>query len=250
LLDLKEHAMHFARTSIAALAAFAASACTAVQGSGHVVGESRPAAPFHRLSLNGRADVQVVSGPVAGITVFTDDNLIPYIETRLQNDELTVAERDPRGEGPVWVLPSDGIRVMVTLPQDLTDVSVSGSGSVSYRNTSAARTAALRLAVSGSGSLDVAAAAEEIELDLSGSGSVHLAGSASRATVAVSGSGDVDAFDLPVGSALVDVWGSGLARVTALSSLEARVSGSGSILYRGAPAVTCSLSGSGSVRRE
>lgn len=232
-----------------AIALAAAPGCAGIEGSGHIVGEARPSASFRRLVLEGAAEVQIAQGAVAGITVIADDNLIPYVETRLAGDELRIAEKDSRGR-PVSLLPTQGIRVVVTTPEVPAALDLSGSGSITFAGGSGASGGALALHLSGSGSMVVQAALSGVDVELSGSGDVRLEGSASRAVVAVSGSGDVDAFAFPVASARVDISGSGSAQVAVRDSLEASVSGSGMVIYRGSPVLTCTVSGSGAVRRD
>jgi Putative auto-transporter adhesin, head GIN domain len=227
----------------------AASGCVGIEGSGHVVAQSRPAATFHRLSLDGTADVQIVRGQAPAITVITDDNLLRYVDTHIDSDELRISEGDSHG-GHVALWPTSGIRVVLTVADAPTEIALGGSGSITFDDPSPATAGTLRLEMSGSGAMDLGAGVSELDVELSGTGSVRLHGTASRAVLDLSGSGTIDAFGLSLATARVSMSGSGLVRVAASESLEASVSGSGLVTYRGSPVVYCNISGSGSVRQD
>ena len=81
-----------------------------------------------------------------------------------------------------------------------------------------------------------------------GSGDATLEGKADEVKLSIDGSGDVRAERLAARSVEVSIHGSGDARVNASDKLEARVAGSGDVLYRGHPQhVTRDIAGSGSV---
>jgi hypothetical protein len=85
---------------------------------------------------------------------------------------------------------------------------------------------------------------------VSGSGNISVLGNARNANVTVSGSGSFDGSRFFVRNATVNVGGSGSANVYATESLNARVSGSGSVIYRGEPNnVDTRVSGSGRITR-
>jgi hypothetical protein len=104
---------------------------------------------------------------------------------------------------------------------------------------------ALRL--SGSGSVVAhAVSAGRLTVDLSGSGIVRAGGSVTRLEVALGGSGQAELLDLAARRVRAVVGGSGEIATTVSETLDATISGSGTIRYAGNPAhVSRRVTGSG-----
>ena len=97
---------------------------------------------------------------------------------------------------------------------------------------------------------DILKVADEVDASLSGSGDINLSGRTTDFTVSVSGSGDIKAYDLEADFVRATVSGSADIRVTANQSIDARVSGSGDIHYRGNPKkIKSKASGSGDITK-
>ena len=112
------------------------------------------------------------------------------------------------------------------------------------------KTGDLDLSVSGSGDMEIDIDAGEVETGISGSGDVKLSGRALSNRVSISGSGKLDAEDLETDRYKIQISGSGSCRINANKEIDASVSGSGSIYYRGEPdKVYSSTSGSGRIRK-
>lgn len=107
----------------------------------------------------------------------------------------------------------------------------------------------LKIVTSGAGDISLDLKATNIETHISGAGDVTLKGTASMLTAGVSGSGDLKASELEVDKVKATVSGAGDAKVYAKQSLDADVSGSGDIIYKGNPTDRdVKISGAGSVR--
>ena len=83
---------------------------------------------------------------------------------------------------------------------------------------------------------------------LSGSGRIDLSGDVQKVDYTLNSSGRIDGLDLMSYDARTTSSGSGLIFVWATEYLEATVSGSGDILYRGEPRASFRVTGSGSIR--
>lgn len=137
------------------------------------------------------------------------------------------------------------VRYDLVVPS-LEGVRVSGSGGVRASGDLGPR---LTVETAGSGSVRAEGLTlDRLDVTISGSGSVELAGGASRQTVQISGSGGYAAERLKSRVADVRISGSGSAALTVTDSLDAEVSGSGSVTYAGgATAVSSRISGSGRI---
>jgi hypothetical protein len=191
-------------------------ACTLVRGSGEIVTETREVSNYHRISLSGSGDVIVNQGEQESLTIETDDNVMKHITSEVRDGTLHLSIEENTAIFPTRLIFTVGV-------EDLTDLSISGSGSI---RADGIETERLNSRISGSG---------EIELD----------GVASRQDVDVSGSGEYKAGNLRSENVKVSVSGSGNVTVWATETLDSSISGSGSVDYFGSPAVTSSTSGSG-----
>lgn len=209
------------------LVTFACSAVTfninpsqSVRGSGNVVSETRAVSGFSAISLQGSGDVDVVFGDSESAVVEADDNIVPLIETRVQNGRLVISTRNNtnyRTNKPV--------RIHVTI-KTLDEIRLSGSGNINVPDLNG----------------------DSLQISLPGSGNITVVGAANNVDVSVSGSGNVICSSLKAKSATAKISGSGNIQVYASSSLDASISGSGTIMYSGSPvSVTKTVSGSGNI---
>ena len=94
----------------------------------------------------------------------------------------------------------------------------------------------LKISVAGSGDLKIEnAQATSVNASVAGSGTVKISGNADNADYSVAGSGDLLTSDFKVQRISASVAGSGEIKCYAVDFLKARVSGSGSIGYKGDP---------------
>ncbi len=191
-----------------------------VVGSGHVVSESRTVGNFTAVDVQGSADVTVALGSAESVVVQADDNIVPMVETAVQNGTLVI------GMKPATNITSfSPVRVTVTLKRmNLDGLSLSGSGNLKVAGMSGA----------------------DLSVRLSGSGEITVDGSIDQVTISLPGSGNIHCEGLKAKSAKVTLLGSGNISVYASESLDASIVGSGTIRYAGNPSqVTKNVSGSG-----
>lgn len=91
-------------------------------------------------------------------------------------------------------------------------------------------------------------AGEQFRFELSGAAKLEMHGMVDDLDIQVSGAGNINARDLKARHAKVRISGAGSADLTATESLDAKVSGSGSIKFWGDPETKkTSISGLGSI---
>lgn len=94
--------------------------------------------------------------------------------------------------------------------------------------------------LNGSGDLEAhSITAGKVDASLTGSGDIKLSGSCDRAILTLNNSGDLSARKLQARDVTATVIGSGEIICNAQNTLTAKVSGSGSIRYKGDPQLTC-----------
>jgi hypothetical protein len=191
-----------------------------IQGSGKLASESRNVSGFTSINLQGSANVNVTFDGTESAVVEADDNILPFIETRVQNGQLVIATKPN-----VSFTTNNPVRVNVTM-KSLDSLTLSGSGNIFVSGLSG----------------------DAIKISLPGSGNITVAGSANSVAITLGGSGMVTCKDLQAHTVNVNLSGSGNVSVFASESLDATIRGSGNIQYGGNPAkVNKSIPGSGNI---
>ena len=192
----------------------------AYNSSGTAATQSRTVATFSHLDLAASNNVTITVGRPQSVVVHADSNVINHVTTDVVAGTLVIGNTGSvTARGPV--------SVEVSVPS-LTALRLSGSGQIAATGIS---TPQLTVTISGSGQLSAAGTATRLDVTINGDGQAKLGQLTAR---------DVHAV----------VSGSGLIQVTATTSLDAAIPGSGTIIYSGNPAqVTTSVTGSGTVTR-
>lgn len=247
-----------------------ASACVApglVSGNGVEVTAERDVGAFTGVSADNLVRVEVALGDAGPVVLTCDENLLPHIETVVDDGVLHIRTSRLRHlateldcvasvTAPAYESlasnGSGGLRADAVLDA-VSAVWSTGSGSVVVGGVSSER---FEATVTGSGGLTIdQVVADEVEatdsasgrLQLdgidaltvdatsSGSGGIVLSGVATSLTYTSSGSGGIDGEALVGEDALVFVSGSGGVRVNATESVEVHISSSGGVAVFGEP---------------
>jgi hypothetical protein len=253
-----------------------------VCGSGRLVQETREVGTFASVAFMTSGNLAIEVADREALCVEAEDNLLDLIETEVVDGELVIRHRGNvapaptkplrfhlkvreldrivfTGSGNVSVphLETDRLEIRHSgsgridvgeLQTDILAVHSSGSGEVACERVNARR---CRLIASGSGDTKILHL-ESLMNDarLTGSGKIIIAqGSVVEQEVFVSGSGEFKAQGLRSTQSEVMVSGCGKAAVHAQALLDATITGSGDIHYRGQPQMHMSVTGSGKLRR-
>jgi Protein of unknown function (DUF2807). len=89
------------------------------------------------------------------------------------------------------------------------------------------------------------------DYDISGAGKVIISGKPQQdLNIKIAGAAKFDAFELDADNVSIDIAGAADCDVKALKTLNVSIAGTGSVRYKGDPAVTKSIAGIGSVKKE
>ncbi len=190
-----------------------------IQGSGHVITERRTINDFSQIELNGTAQVTWATAAQPSLTISADDNIIPLIQTTVQQGKLMIGSKQGYSS-------NHPIKLNIYSPH-LTDISISGLNQVDVK----------------------ALSATSLHLAIDGAGRVKLAGQVDHLDASIDGAGNIDALDLLSSKANVNVSGAGNVSLHVIDQLNANVSGLGEVRYTGDPAVTSQISGVGHVKK-
>ena len=216
-----------------------------IKGDGNLKKESRPVESFNEVSANGPLDVQISYGTSENLQVEADENLLPYIETKVAGGQLTIRTKE-------HVNLKSHLRMVVYISMtEIKSLHESGSGNIkgsgAFRNDGKTD-----IKVSGSGDIKLDFDSfDDLDLAVSGSGNINLKGKkAGDVNAAISGSGNIDCIDVPCDNAKAKISGSGNIKVNAQKSIDATISGSGNVSYKeDVSNISSKISGSGKVKK-
>lgn len=209
-----------------------------VTGEGPVVDVKKDADKFSKVDLQMEGDVIVKQGADNSIIVHAQKNIADAIQ-------VTISGKTVRIYSDKNLEPTEPVEITVTM-NNIEGLELSGSGVI--RSEGTIKSTELDLKVSGSGKFFVDAVSNNIKGKISGSGVMNLKGSATESDLEISGSGSLFAYGLLTQNVSATISGSGSAEVTATSQLNAKISGSGNITYKGNPAkVNPKITGSGTI---
>lgn len=224
-----------------------ASACSAMpafdnrlEGSGNVIAESRDVSDFDRVTLSGFGKVTIEQGNAESLTVRTDDNILPYIETVVKGDTLILGLTNAGQRKSIS--PSNGIEFDLVV-KDLSRIDISGAGNIEM---DALETSKLVVDLSGAGTFEIGSlTADELVVRQSGAGTMIISGQVKGQDVSHSGLGSYHAAELESETAILEISGAGTVTVWVTESLDIDISGLGNVIYYGNPRIIQNISGMG-----
>ena len=214
-----------------------------ISGKGNQVTLERSIKDYDQIAISGFFHIELVDGKEGMLTLVGEQNILDHIITEVTGNKLTIKVKNGYNLNPS----SRKKGVSITIPvESITALSLSGSGEIVGRKTLMANH--FETAMSGSGDIALALDVNSINASLSGSGDMALSGKTTHLTVSISGSGNMNAYDLIAEIVDATVSGSANVKVTANNAINAQVSGSGDIDYRGNPEkISTKVSGSGDI---
>lgn len=208
---------------------------------------------FSSISVMGSPDVEYrqSSGSKTTVSIYGSDNLVDLLEVSTVNGVLKVNIK--KG---VRILSGERRLKVIASSPSLNQVDIKGSADVYLKGT--IKGADIKLNITGSGDIEAEnlqynnistlvkgsgdiglknVKATEVKAEISGSGDIEIKGSTQRAILTVNGSGDVNAGKLTAINVIATVAGSGDITCYSSKQLDAKVTGSGDIEYKGSPAI-------------
>lgn len=209
---------------------------------------------FKSIYVNSNYSVYLKQTNKQEVSVEALTEIFDLSEIKVE-DGILMINVDRKPDSPnksVWSK-IDDIKIKPTMKlyismKSIQDLQVNGGGKIIAENSIASDN--LSLAVTGGGGMDLDLKGNIINAEVSGSGSIMIKGYASKVDLKMSGSGNFNGFACELENAKVKMTGSGAAELNVTSSLDALVSGSGSIKHKGnTKNLTKKIYGTGTVDR-
>ncbi len=212
---------------------------TSAWAASEIISEQRGATDFTGVEATGVFQVYITQGDTYSLEVEAPESHLKHIETVVEDQVLyinyTRRARNLRN-----------LSVRITAPEFSY---LNAGGASSIQSTEKLEAPALRLKVSGASDMELSVTTEHLTTSISGASSINLSGAATRHDLQVSGVSRVRAYDLETLVTEATSSGTSNVRIMVTERLEARASGTSSIIVRGNPPVAnYSTSGTASVR--
>ena len=191
-----------------------------IRGNGNIKTDERTISAFTNIRASGAFVIEWQNGEPS-LRITTDENLLPYIETKTTGETLRLDTREQ-----IW--PTHKIKVVVSSP---TRASARISGAV---RLTAHQMSGLKFAFQSTG-------ASEIILD----------GSIDQLFADMTGASELNASGLQTRTAEISTTGAAEAKIAVSETLKVAITGAGEVTYTGNPkTVEKHVTGAGSIRHK
>ncbi len=189
-----------------------------VRGNGHSKTEERSVHDFANVDTSGAFEIEWENAAPA-LQITTDENLLPYIETRVSGNTLYLSTHEH-----LW--PTHGIKIAMSSP-----------ARTGARTRGAVKLTAKQLA------------GATFALESKGASEVLLSGNVDRLLVDMTGASQLAASELQTKTAEISTTGAGDAEVKVSDALKVVITGAGKVTYSGNPSsIQKNVTGAGSIR--
>lgn len=184
---------------------------------------------FSMINLMVGANVIINQGKTQKIVVTAPSKVIKKIDTRIVASQWNIQYTSKK------IKLNSPIDIVITVPS-LKGVTISGSGNIKIDDFEDVKL--LNISIPGNGDILLGkfSNCERINIDISGYGSIKTSNvieNIKNLSIKITGSGTCDCFNIHSLNADAQITGLGKINIFASETLDAQISGSGEILYRG-----------------
>ncbi len=218
------------------------SGCHQFTGSGNIITQNRNTDPFKGISAGSAFEIEITNGSSNKVTVECDDNLMPYIKTKVVNGVLKISTSQMAAFNDAHM------KVFVTAPE-INFIDASGAATIKANNELKSADK-INIESSGAATIKATVDAPQIFAEATGASTIELKGRTRQYTAKASGSAGLKTTDLQSETTKITASGASSAHVHASVSLTATASGASDIHYRGAGNVQKKASGAANINPE
>jgi hypothetical protein len=195
---------------------------TGIQGSGNIIKEKRAVTvPFEKIASSSGITVIVEQGSPTNIEVETDDNLLQYVITKVENGTLVV-----KVEGSIHT--ESPINVTVKMPT-ITSLESSSGSTISSKNT--LRGTEISLTTSSGSEIEAVLEYEKVSCDSSSGSNITVSGKALNLHTSTSSGSEINAEELAANEITSDASSGSFTKVKPIVKLKGTASSGSSIHY-------------------
>ena len=225
------------------IVAAAVSCRNGVRGSGKIVKDTRQFSEINALSVSGAIKVDVKNGAVPSLIIEADDNIMPYVITKVSDKNLSIKIKG------INSVRNATINVYLVVPS-ISKVTTSAAAEV-RSDEIIKSTDKLSFNASSGSLIKINVDAPSVFADASSGADIILTGRSMNLTVESSSGSKVDLFALQAENASASASSGASISIYASVEVKANASSGGNIRYKGgAASVVKNVSSGGSVNQE
>ncbi len=213
-----------------------------VKGNGEIANEMRSVSNFTSIEVSSALKVIFTQSDEYKVEVVADDNLIGYITTEVNGNELHVKVKNEKCFKKITKA-----EIHVSAPS-ISTIEISGASS--FETTNQLNADNIQLKLSGASQLNFTIQTHNLNADISGASSVEVSGVANSIILKESGASEFRSTNLLTKTAVVDFSGASSGSINVQNNLNATLSGASSLNYYGNPTVSSNLSGASSINKK
>ncbi|MCQ2253108.1 MAG: DUF2807 domain-containing protein [Bacteroidales bacterium] len=215
--------------------------CSGPQASGNMLTDYRRVSDFQRLVVTGVQYLTITQGGDYQCKITADDNVLSSITSLAKDGVLVIHNKSQRRRAD--------ITVEIVMPQ-IQELEVGSAVNAQIQDKVLAHDMVFRINDAANLQIDNIQSDGKITAYLNGAGNLNIAGNVQTFRCLSQGAGNVFAEHLDSQNIFVKITQSGSIFVTSYGKLEAKISGSGSLVYNGEPTdIQKQITGSGNVVR-
>lgn len=202
------------------------------------VTQSKTLPYFNHIVLSGIGNLHITQGKEQNLVVKAESYLLPNIQATVKDETLYLDFKEA----------SDHARAEVNYYLTIQDLkSIQSFSSASVYIQGGLETNELALEINSFGEINAKLSVDKLIARIEGAGKIKVTGRAELQEIYIGGAGEFTGVALKGRSVLVNITGSGAAKVDVEADLSAMIVGDGSVGYCGSPAVSKKISGQGIV---
>jgi len=181
-----------------------------IKGSGNVIQETRTLKSFDAIDIGGAFEIELIKSNEEKIIIETDDNIMPYIETKISGGELEVDNtRDINNPTELK---------LTIYYKSLKEIDLSGAATLF--SSDVLESPSLEMDCSGASEVTLKLKIGTLEGDYSGASKLELEGSIDSAELDLSGASVLRAYGLEIKDLDLEASGASVVKVLVLERIS------------------------------
>ncbi len=196
---------------------------------------------FTNLDVSGAVTVRLKQETPGGVRVETDENLMEYLEVKVDGKTLVIQPRNGYNLDP-----SKDLTVYVSASR-FNDLDASGASKIISEGPITGDE--MNVNASGASEILMQVKLSKFTSELSGASTLKLTGDVARFATESSGASKIMCFDLKTEEAKLNISGASEAEISAEKELNIEASGASNVEYRGNANINQKSSGASNVKK-
>ena len=208
-----------------------------ISGSGSNTSRTYNLSSFDKLAIYGVAEVQITKSSTQSVRVEGQQNILNDLNVSVNSSQLSVGENNCFEN-------LNTLKIFISVPS-LMGIKTSGVCTVISPDSFTENEFAVN--ISGISNMSLNLNVQDFSLNNSGDGNVSISGNAANQMYTTEGEFNASCFGLVSEHADIDASGITNMEVNVSNTLKVKMSGSGTIYYKGTPSINSNISGSGTI---